>query len=99
MVWAWFDAREAEAFGNALAEFYDEKSRDQGKATDRKRLSKEHKLLAQMMQQVGNFKAAHSLNAYKKARLGNAFKWRLMDLGHEAELVDALTRDILLALR
>lgn len=98
-MFAWFDSSEAERFGSELAEFYDEKVRAVGKAVERKHADRQQKLIAQMLLRAQEFKSSHRLNFYMKARLGNAFKWKLRDLGHDVELVELLTKDILLALR
>jgi hypothetical protein len=84
----WFDVKEAELFGNELAEFYDARSR-----------ANQQKLIVQCLQKARQFKSSHKLNFYKKAKLGNAFKWKLREKGHDMKLVDLLTKDILLALR
>lgn len=99
MITEWFDATEAEAFGNMLAEFYDEKFRETEKAADHKQLGKQQKLVAQVLLRAQQFKATHKLNPYKKAKLGNAFKWKLRGLGHHVELVDQMAKDLMLALR
>ena len=52
-----------------------------------------------MLTKVQQFKAMHKLNAYQKAQLGSAFKWKLRDLGHESQLVDSMTKDLMIALR
>ncbi len=99
MITGWFDASEAEAFGNMLAEFYGEKFRETEKAAAHKKIGKQQKLVAQVLLKAQQFKATHKLNPYKKAKLGNAFKWKLRDLGHHAELIDQMTKDLMLALR
>ena len=99
MITGWFDASEAKAFGNMLAEFYDEKFRITEKTAVHKKLGKQQKLVAQVMLKAQQFKATHKLNPYKKAKLGNVFKWKLRELGHHAELVDQMAKDLMLALR
>lgn len=99
MILGWFDASEAEAFGNELAEFYDARSRANEKFRNQKQAEKQQKLVEQCLQKARQFKTAHKLNFYKKARLGNAFKWKLRDMGHDKALVDLLTKDVMLALR
>jgi len=99
MISGWLDAREVEAFGNELAEFYDAKFRENEKASNHKKAEKQQKLIAQCLQKARQFKTTHKLNFYKKAKLGNAFKWKLRDMGHDGQLIDLLTKDILLALR
>ena len=37
----------------------------------------------------------HKLGVYKKAKLGNAFKWKLKELGYSAEFADNATQAII----
>lgn len=101
MALSWFDAREAEAFGNALAEFYNQEFRAHNKTGSHpnRKMEKQQKLVSQVFQQARQFRQAHKLNFYKKAKLGNAFKWKLRDLGHDGELIDQMTKDLMLVLR
>lgn len=98
MILGWFNAREAEEFGNSLAEFFDEKFRANEKARDPKFGAKQQKLVAEVLSRAQQFKAKHKLNAYQKAKLGNTFKWKLRDLGHNTELIDVVTKDLMIAL-
>lgn len=99
MIFNWFDAREEVAFGARLAEFFDtELTALEGKS-GRKQDDKRHKLVVRVMQQAKQFRATRKINPYKKAKLANAFKWRLKDLGHDSALIDQLTKDILLNLQ
>jgi hypothetical protein len=52
-----------------------------------------------VLTKVQQFKAMHKLNAYQKAQLGSAFKWKLRDLGHDSQLVDSMTKDLMIAMR
>jgi hypothetical protein len=38
----------------------------------------------------------HKLKIYKKAKLGNAFKWKRLDANYGLEFVDELTKVLLL---
>ena len=44
-----------------------------------------------MAEQIGDFKLENKLNLYKKAQLGNAFKWALLEAGYSGKDVDELT--------
>jgi len=99
MVLGWFNAKDADEFGKTLAGFYDEKFRANTQAADRKIATKQQKLVAEILALTAQFKEQHKPNAFQKAKLGNSFKWRMRDLGHNNELIDLLTKDILLALR
>lgn len=36
----------------------------------------------------------HKLGIYKKAKLGNVFKWKLQELGYSAEFAEAATKEL-----
>lgn len=44
------------------------------------------------------FNDEHKLGVYKKARLGNTFRWELAELGCPRELTDEITQRIVLIL-
>lgn len=99
MVWAWFDASEAKQCGLALAEIIVKGY----PASERKNANKavEHraKLLDQIFAQARQFKQTHHPNLYKKAKLGNIFKWKLLEQGFETKFVDDLTHQILVHMK
>ena len=98
MLFSWFDAREAKAFGTRLAEMLIERTPDEG-AVGKGRLTKKHEaMLHQLEQQVVRFRTDHKLNAYKTAQLGNTFKWTLRDRGYDAAYIDQVTNWLLLKL-
>jgi hypothetical protein len=37
----------------------------------------------------------HKLNVYKKAKLGNVFKWKLKELGYSNEFAELATKEII----
>lgn len=98
MVLSWFDAREARAFGAALASFCITKIPANQKIGDKKFALKTQKTLGQMTDQVVRFKSQNRLNTYKKAQLGNAFKWTLREEGYDPEQIDQLTKWLMLQL-
>jgi hypothetical protein len=40
------------------------------------------------------FNADHKLGIYKKAKLGNVFKWKLKELGYSEDFAERATKDI-----
>jgi len=92
----WFDAREAQQFGETLADFLigriSPAEVDGSEQFTLKRQEAVHKMLLQ----VEVFKVEHKLNFFKKAKFGNAFKWKLLDSGYTNEFADHLTRSLLL---
>lgn len=92
----WFDARDAHKFGISLAEFFMERIPLEMPNKKIKSLEKKQEVLNTLFSQIPPFKMKHKLNIYKKAKLGNAFKWRLLDANYDPALVDELTKELLL---
>ena len=92
----WFDARDAQEFGITLAEFFMERVPLEQPHKKIKSLAKKQEVLDKMFLQIPAFKMKHQLNIYKKAKLGNAFKWKLLDADYDPELVDELTKLLML---
>jgi hypothetical protein len=87
----WFSAKTSENFGKDLAAFVlSELSTGAGRR-DAKFTAKAEKALVRADQRVRDFKASERLNVYKKAKLANAFLWKLRDSGCSAEYADQLT--------
>ena len=94
MLLSWFDATASKEFGTALAKFYIERIpvTTNPNENDKKFASKTKSTLDKMSQRVGEFKASNRLNTYKKAQLGNAFKWSLREAGYDKAYIDRLTQ-------
>ena len=94
MVFKWFDAREAKALGTSLAQMFMEKMPLEAQLNEKKFASKMQGVLQQMTQKVQAWQkstAGGELNVYKKAQLGNAFRWSLRDAGYNEDYVEKLT--------
>jgi len=92
---SWFDARDAQQFGGTLADFYIERvpADEKGKPMP---AAKKQEVVEKMFLQIQIFKVNHKLNLYKKAKLANSFKWKLLDSGYQPDVVDELTKTILI---
>ena len=104
MLFKWLDAREATAAGVALADDFDLQSaatlpsaraRETGQ---RAREPELQKFLQRFLQRVDQAARPLKLNVFKRAKLANSFKWRLLEKGVEQELVDELTQALVLRL-
>ncbi len=62
-------------------------------AKKNKPMAKKQAVLDKMFVKIQLFKTNHKLNFYKKAKLWNAFKWKLLDANYDPEFVDELTKD------
>jgi hypothetical protein len=93
-MFSWFNATEAQQFGNSLADFLMERisTVDSGKAD---KAAKRQEVINKMLLQIEIFKANHKLNLYKKAKLANSFKWKLLDANYASEFVDEMTKLVL----
>ena len=90
-MFGWFDAKEAKQFGTSLAAFYVAQMPVGLALSEKKFAAKTQATLRSMDGKVDAFKAVHPLNGYKKAQLGNTFKWALKDAGYAADYIDKLT--------
>jgi hypothetical protein len=91
MPFGWLNASAASDFGISLADFYMTRVPTDMAASDKKFASHSKEVLDKMALQVARFKQTHPLNVYKKAKLGNAFKWKLRDAGYDSAYIDRLT--------
>lgn len=99
MVFKWFDAREASQFGLSMAEFFARRVPVEAiPATEEKPLRKAGEVISKLHVQAQSFRLGHKLNIYKKAKLANAFQWKLFDLGYDKRIIDELTKELLLYL-
>jgi hypothetical protein len=93
MVLTWFDAEAAKTFGTSLAVLFIEKVpvNDSQTVDDKLFARKTKKVLATMATKIAEFRRNNSLNVYKRAQLGNAFKWKLKEAGYSPEYINELT--------
>jgi hypothetical protein len=95
----WFDTKEAKQLGLTLADnVSSEIAMENKKAQKSKKKEMEHKakIMKRVFVRVSQYKQSSKPNFYKKAKLANTFKWRLLDLGHDADFVEILTKELLL---
>lgn len=91
MIPSWLDAGPSIKFGESLARYFlDNVPHDPG-VSEKKFAAKTAAVLENMSRQIDKFRAQNPLNVYKKAKLGNAFKWALKDSGHDQAYIDKLT--------
>ncbi len=104
MLLKWLDAREATAAGAALADdFYLQSASGlpRARAREASQRSQEpelQKFLQKFLQRVDQAARPLKLNVFKRAKLANSFKWRLLEKGVEHELVDELTQALVMRL-
>jgi hypothetical protein len=52
-------------------------------------------LLEDTFQHAMEFRKQHKLGVYKKARLGNTFRWELQEMGYSEKFVEVATEGII----
>src|ERR1035437_3918385 len=99
MLWGWLDANEAKGCGLALAEIVENGYPASERKKGDKAVVHRAKILDLIFAQARQFKQTKKPNLYKKAKLGNAFRWRLLEQGFDAKFVDDLTHQILVQMK
>lgn len=93
----WFDTGEVDELARAIAAELVKRvppaSLDSHakKAADRLRNTQDA-----IFARAGKFARTHRLNIYKKARLGNQFRWALREAGYPREFVETWTHELVL---
>jgi len=101
MLLKWLDAREATAAGAALADdFYLQSGSKLPRARAREAGQEPElqKFLQKFLQRVDQAARPLKLNVFKRAKLANSFKWRLLEKGVEQNVVDELTQALVMRL-
>jgi tetratricopeptide (TPR) repeat protein len=104
MLLKWFKASEASQVGTALADdviLQSESGRSVTRDKDSRPAGQERdlqKFLQKFLQRVDRDARPLQLNVFKRAKLANSFKWRLLEKGVEREVVDELTHALVLRL-
>jgi tetratricopeptide (TPR) repeat protein len=86
----WFNAREATELGNALAESLAARA-----SADPTELGKP---LQDLLHDAAIGRRASRLNVFKRAKLANTFKWRLLEKGVAKNVANEITRELMLHL-
>lgn len=98
MLLHWLDARAATRVGATLADDV-VMQKAAGRAAPRGDSSGQlQKLLQKFLQRVDREARGLELNLFKRAKLANSFKWRLLEKGVEREIADELTQALVLRL-
>lgn len=93
-MFSWFDASEAQKFGIDLAEFFMERIPPEPTTRKEKSLGKKKEILEKIFMKLKMYTTKNKLNFYQKAKLFNAFKWKLLDAKYDPIFVDDLTKTL-----
>lgn len=96
-IFSWFDTKVVDEFAQALAQ--DLRGRFPPPPRDRKMSAQAMLNMHEaIVERAAAFARNHKPNWYQKAHLGNTFKWALNDAGYDAEFIDAMTHDLVVAI-
>lgn len=90
MIFNWLDSRTATQAGTALADFFVAEL-----AANKLHVKKQHDPMQRLFAQANCIMRDLRLNIYEKAKLANAFKWKLLDMCLERACVDEITMKLL----
>jgi hypothetical protein len=97
-VFGWFNTQEADQFAKAvvddLAGRLPPSVDENRKKITADRVRNAHEAI---IARAAAFARTHKLNWYKKAHLGNTFRWALLERGYDKEFVDTWTHNLLVA--
>jgi tetratricopeptide (TPR) repeat protein len=93
----WFNVREAAAVGVALADQLAPQTPAGGTARA-KQPAQSQRAMQDLLRSVDRQVGALRLNFYKRAKLANSFKWRLLERGVEQQVADDATQALVMHL-
>jgi len=96
MIIDWFNTTEAAILGAKIADDLSAELAKSNKKSTKKKAESIDKALQNTFTQVKQYIQQSKPNFYKKSKLVNEFKWRLLEIGHTEEFVDDLTKQLLL---
>lgn len=94
-IFGWFSTKEIDEFARAIvADLVKRVPPEKLEARDGKTAKKLWNTHRAVFSRTQQFARAHNLNVYKKARLGNQFRWGLKEAGYPAEFVQSWTYEL-----
>ncbi len=96
----WFSGKEVTAFARDLADRLAKRYPAALDVNPEKKLSPARltKVLEDTLLQAVEFNREHRLGVFRKAKLGNEFRWRLKELGYTEKFIDVATEGLMVHL-
>lgn len=100
MLLSWLNAKEATRVGATLADEFLRRnpSGDTGSRVREASAAAQGKMLQAFLQHVDRYVASLQLNIFRRAKLANSFKWRLLENGIDRDIANELTQALVLRL-
>lgn len=94
-IFKWFDTTEVDELARSIiAELIKRVPPSALDSHDRKAASRLRNTHDAIFARAGKFARTHDLNIYKKARLGNKFRWAIREAGYPSEFVESWTYEL-----
>jgi len=95
----WFNTSEEEAFAQTLADMVIAGFPGNERKNAKKSLLARAKLIDNIFSKASEYQKEKKPNFYKKAKLGNVFRWKLLENDFDTEFVDDITHQILVSMK
>lgn len=96
MLFDWFNTKEAALIGIKLADYLSNELAKVNNKKSKKEVVDWAKAIQKIFSQFDGFTGKSKLNFYKKSKLANEFRWRLVEVGHDEEFVKIMTKELVL---
>jgi hypothetical protein len=96
MVLDWFNAKEASIAGIKLANDLSTALEKAKHKNSKKETASHTKAMQKLFSHFDQFEQKSNLNFYKKSKLINEFRWKLLENGHDKEFVGFVTKELTL---
>ena len=94
-IFSFLDTKELEKFAEGLAEDLARRFPPTSEArTDPGARKQIMDIVDSLAAQAVRYQQENSLGVYKKAKLGNTFQWKLMELGYSKEFAEGVTQEL-----
>jgi len=91
-----FDTRELEQFAVGLAEDLGRRFPPSSESRTDPGVKHQIKVILEGLgARAVRYHTEHKLGVYKKAKLGNVFKWKLREIGYSADFAEQATKEII----
>ena len=98
-MFSFLDAKAAKAFGTEMAGFFIKHMPPDAVLKEKQFASKSKHVIEKMSLHIAAYKRESTLNIYKIAQMGNAFKWALKDAGYADDYIDKLTQWFIVSIK
>jgi hypothetical protein len=99
MLFSWLDTKEAVLTGVKLADNLSTELSKKSNKNIKKEMDGQARALQNIFILADQYKRKSNPNFYQKSKLANEFKWRLLELKHDKDIVDTLTKELVLHMR